>query len=79
MRKILDKKLGHNGDLAMRRHVLNARRRANNYGLSFGKESKDSPRKVDIYAALMLAHEAMNDLRTRGKKVTKRSGRGYFL
>ena len=79
MRTILDAKLGHNGDLAMRRHVLNARRRTNNYGVSFGKESADSPRKVDIYAALLLAHEALHDLRTRGKRHKERTGRGYFL
>jgi phage terminase large subunit-like protein len=79
MRSIIDKTLGHNGDPAMRRHVLNARRRTNNFGVSFGKESRESPRKVDIYAALMLAHEALHDLRTRGKKVRVHSRRGVFL
>ncbi len=79
MRTILDKKLKHDGDYSLRRHVLNARRRSNNYGLSFGKESKDSPRKIDLYAALMLAHECLNDLRTRGKKKKARTGRGYFI
>lgn len=79
VRTVLDKKLKHNGDLAMRRHVLNARRRTNNYGVSFGKESRESPRKVDIYAALMLAHEALHDLRTRGKKPAERTGKGWFL
>jgi hypothetical protein len=79
MRTILDGKLGHDGDLTLRRHVLNARRRTNNYGVSFGKESRESPRKVDAYAALLLAHEALHDLRTRGKKTRKRTGRGYFL
>jgi hypothetical protein len=43
MRAVFDKKLFHNGDLAMRRHVLNARRRTNNFGISFGKESRESP------------------------------------
>ncbi|MEX1655525.1 terminase [Streptomyces pseudovenezuelae] len=79
MRSIFDAKLAHDGDLTLRRHVLNARRRTNNYGISFGKESKDSPRKIDAYAALMLAHEALYELRARGKKVRKRTGRGYFL
>jgi phage terminase large subunit-like protein len=79
MTSVFDKKLKHDGDLSLRRHVLNARRRTNNYGISFGKESKDSPRKVDLYAALMLAHEALHDLRTRGKKQKTRTGRGYFL
>ena len=79
MRSIFDGKLGHDGDLALRRHVLNARRRSNNYGVSFGKESRESPRKVDLYAALMLAHEALYDLRTRGKKTKARSGRSYWM
>jgi hypothetical protein len=79
MRSIFDKKLRYDGDLTLRRHALNARRRSNNYGVSFGKESRESPRKVDAYAALMLAHEALYDLRARGKKVRARSGRGYFL
>jgi len=80
MQAIFDAKISHNGDRTLRRHVLNARRRNNNYGVSFGKESKDSPRKVDAYAALMLAHEAMNDYRTGSKKVKKPSGkRSYFL
>lgn len=80
MQAIFDAKICHNGDRTLRRHVLNARRRNNNYGVSFGKESKDSPRKVDAYAALMLAHEAMNDYRTGNKKVKKPSGkRAYFM
>jgi hypothetical protein len=79
MRTIFDGKLHHNGDLAMRRHVLNVRRRTNNFGVGFGKESRESPRKVDIYAALMLAHEALHDLRTRGKKVKQMTRRGVFL
>jgi hypothetical protein len=76
---ILDGKVHHDGNRDLRRHVLNARRRVNNYGLSFGKESKDSPKKVDAYAALLLAHECLHDLRNRGKKPAKKSGRSYFL
>ncbi|MFC0622827.1 hypothetical protein [Kribbella deserti] len=79
VRSIFDAKLRHDGDLALKRHVLNARRRVNNYGLSFGKESRESPRKVDLYAALLLAHEALHDVRTRGKKLRARTGQGYFL
>ncbi|MFF4244315.1 terminase [Streptomyces sp. NPDC001822] len=79
MRSVFDGKLAHDGDLKLRRHSLNARRRVNNYGISFGKESRESPKKVDAYAALMLAHEALVDLRARGKKVRKRTGRGYFM
>jgi phage terminase large subunit-like protein len=79
MQAIFDRKVFHDGDPDLRRHVLNARRRINNYGVSFGKESRESPKKVDAYAALMLAHEALHDLRTRGKPTKERTGRGYFL
>ncbi|WP_434589980.1 terminase [Streptomyces sp. A5-4] len=79
VRSVLDRKIVHDGDRKLRRHVLNARRRSNNFGLSFGKESRESPKKVDLYAALMLAHEALIDLRARGKRVRKRTGRGFFL
>lgn len=79
MRAVFDRKLHHDGDRMLRRHALNARRRANNYGVSFGKESRESTRKVDLYAALMLAHEALTDLTTRGKKVRERTGRGWIL
>lgn len=77
MQTIFDGKIKHNNDKALQRHVLNAHRRSTNYGISFGKPS-DS-RKVDAYAALMLAHEALTDLRTRGKKEKVKTGRGYFL
>ncbi|MGW3072727.1 terminase [Kitasatospora sp. NPDC001132] len=39
-------------------HLKNARRRPNAYGVSFGKESRESDRKVDAAAALVLAREA---------------------
>lgn len=80
MQTIYDAKVFFNGDLSLKRHILNARRRTNNYGISFGKESRESPRKVDLYAALLLAHECLYDFRTRGGKAArKRTGRGYFI
>lgn len=80
MSSVFEKKLRHDGDPTLRRHVLNARRRTNVYGVSFGKESRESPRKVDAYSALLLAHEALMDLRA-GRKNTQRPGgsRGWFL
>lgn len=79
MRSIFDQKLFHDGNPILRLHLLNARRRTNNYGVSFGKESRESPRKVDAYAALLLAHEALRDLRVRGKQVKEHTGEGFFL
>lgn len=79
MQAIIDRKVFHDGDSDLKRHVLNARRRTNKYGVSFGKESRESPRKVDAYAAWLLAFEALHDLLTRGKPEKTRSGRGFFL
>jgi len=75
---IFDAKLRHNGDPILRRHVLNARRRENNYGLSFGKESAGSDKKVDAYAALLLAFECLNDFRTKKQPDEKRGGRVWM-
>jgi len=79
MTAIFDGKIKHDGDPALRRHVMNVRRRENNYGVSFGKESRESPRKVDLYAALMLAYEAFHDLRTKAKRRKERTGNGFFF
>jgi hypothetical protein len=45
-------------DDRLKRHVLNARRRPNRFGVSFGKETRESPKKVDALAALLLARMA---------------------
>ncbi|HVQ51111.1 MAG TPA: terminase, partial [Mycobacterium sp.] len=45
--EINDQKFTHDGDSRVARHVANARRRPNRWGLSIGKESPDSPKKVD--------------------------------
>jgi len=79
MRSVFDSKLKHDGDRRLRRHVLNAKRRENIFGVYFGKASPDSPRRVDAYAALMLAHEALTDYRTSGKKQTTGTGRVWFM
>jgi len=64
----------------LRRHVMNTRRRENNYGVSFGKESKNSHRKVDGYAALLLAYQALLDWVERGKpNDDNEPGEGSFL
>ena len=76
---VFDAKLRHNGDRFLRRHALNARKASNNYGWSFRKESRESPKKVDAYAALLLAFECLHDLTSRTKKVRQRTGRGWAL
>jgi len=48
----------HDGDARVRQHVHNARRRPNAWGLSFGKEHRESSRKIDALPALILARMA---------------------
>jgi len=65
---VQDKRIFHNGDKSLRVHVLNTKRRRNQYGLTFGKAHAESPQKVDLYAATLLAFIAMSDLAESGKK-----------
>jgi hypothetical protein len=72
---IQDGSVRHDGNGLMRRHVLNARRRPNRWGVSFGKERRDSPRKVDAFAALQLADMARADVVNSTSKTRQRTGR----
>lgn len=68
---------GRSGSEIMTRHVLNARRRPNRWGISFGKETRESPKKVDVLAALILARMARTRVLGEGalKKRRKTVGR----
>jgi len=65
----------HDGDLRLRQHVRNARRRTSKHGVSMGKEHRESSRKVDLavcaVGARMLRRAVQN--KDTGQKV--RSGR----
>lgn len=45
---IEERTLTHDGDPRLQRHVLNARRRPNKYGVSISKEGRESPKKIDL-------------------------------
>lgn len=77
IREIKDGRLTHNGDRTLRRHALNVRGRENKYGLSYGKESRESPKKIDGYAALHLAFTALTQLSESGKN-QDHSGGAFF-
>ncbi|AYN58483.1 terminase large subunit [Arthrobacter phage Liebe] len=64
-------------DEILTRHVLNARRRPNRWGVSFGKETRESPKKVDALASLVLARMARSRVMAEGglKKRRKPAGR----
>jgi hypothetical protein len=46
------------GDSFLGRHVVNARRRPNRWGISIGKESPRSSRKIDACVAMIIARHA---------------------
>lgn len=70
---------GQDGAATLRRHVLNARRRLNRFGTSFGKSSRESTEKVDALAALTLARMARTRVLGEGvlSKRRKAAGRAY--
>ncbi|AWY06636.1 terminase large subunit [Microbacterium phage Zeta1847] len=72
-------RLGLIGSEILRRHILNARRRINRWGISFGKETRESTKKVDALAALLLARMARSRVLEAGalKSKRKQPGRLY--
>jgi hypothetical protein len=68
---------GAAADEILTRHIGNARRRINRWGVYFGKETRESPKKVDAVAALVLARMARTRVLADGglKKRRKPSGR----
>lgn len=48
----------HDGDSFLGRHVTNARRRPNRWGISIAKESPKSSRKIDACVAMIIARHA---------------------
>ena len=75
---IVHRELPHNGDRALARHVHNARRRPNRWGVSFGKEHRESLRKVDAVSAMVLARMMRQRVRgTAPAPAKKRTGQVY--
>lgn len=68
---------GANAEEILTRHMLNARRRINRWGVYFGKETRESPKKVDAVAALVLARMARTRILSDGvlKKARRAPGR----
>lgn len=75
-RSIVDGDLPHcyGRESAVHRHFRNARRRPGRWGVTFGKESRESPHKVDIVAAVLLARLARTHALGTGVLVTTAPG-----
>lgn len=72
------KAVPHNGDPRLQRHVLNARRDPNRYGVSVTKTGRESPHKIDFAVCLIGARKAWRDLQASpawAKRKTKRTGK----
>jgi hypothetical protein len=73
--------LTHDGDSRLQRHVLNARRRPNRYGVSISKEGRESPKKIDLAVCAVGARMvrrlvlASPEWAKRKQKQKKRTGR----
>ena len=78
---IRDQAIHHTGDQVLTQHTLNCIQRPTGWGtISFGKESRESERKVDAYAALLLAFIAMNKYLESGRKpAEEKTYEGWFF
>lgn len=46
--EVVERQVTHDGSSVLARHVENCRQRRNRWGMSVGKESPDSPKKIDL-------------------------------
>ena len=76
--EIVEGSFRHDGDPRVRQHFHNARRRPNAWGVSVGKEHRESSRKIDAVPATTLARTARRLVLSSGKRPRKRSGRHMF-
>jgi hypothetical protein len=58
---VVEQEVVHGGSPALKRHILNAIRRPNNFGVSISKATKDSQRKIDAAVCAVLAFGARNE------------------
>nr|PZN15977.1 MAG: terminase [Mycolicibacterium hassiacum] len=79
--EIKDRAFTHDGDSRTARHIANARRRPNRWGVSIGKESPDSPRKVDaavcVVGARMVRRLLLTSEAYKKRATRPRAGRLY--
>ena len=59
---IKERDLTHDGDSRLQRHILNARRRPNKWGVSIAKEGRESPKKIDLAVCAIGARMARRQL-----------------
>lgn len=80
---ILERRLTHDGHKVMRTHVANARRRTNAWGITIGKEHRESARKIDLavcmVGARMLRRKLLNSKQYGKRPKSRGKGRVVVL
>jgi hypothetical protein len=80
---ILERRLTHDGHKVMRTHVANARRRTNAWGITIGKEHRESARKIDLavcmIGARMLRRKLLNSKQYGKRPKSRGKGRVVVL
>jgi hypothetical protein len=82
-REILEQAFTHDADMRLYRHVANARRRPNRWGaVSIGKESADSPHKIDAAVCMIGARMVRRQVlasKEWQREMRKARGRGRVV
>jgi len=73
---ILERTLIHDGNRALRIHVINARRRTNRWGITIGKEHRESAKKIDLAVCMIGARMLRRALLNSPKHASRPKGRG---
>jgi hypothetical protein len=76
---IIEVAFRHDGEKRVRQHVHNARRRPNQWGVSVGKEHRESPRKIDSVPAIVLARTARRLVLANPRRRRPRTGQAVFV
>lgn len=76
--EIVEGEFTHDGNAAVARHVGNARRRPHKAWVSIGKESKDSPLKIDAAVCVIGARMVRRLVLGSGKRRKKKTGEAMF-
>lgn len=66
----------YDGSVMTRLHMINAKVRPNQFGISIGKENRTSPRKVDLAMTVIMSRLGRSLILSSGKQ-SKRSGLAY--
>lgn len=75
--EVQDARFAHDGNQLLRRHVLNARRRPNKWGVTLGKEHRESARKVDAAVCAVGARMLRRLYLNKEPTQTTRTGRAW--